>query len=141
MHLLLLSSAVVTLAISVHADTAETCDLVTAIESYSSAGIVPHGASCTTYSSLSDGTGVSCHWEFPYRDDAATRHASKLWTMLQNCRDGMRLAPDRTVNHPDSYELREWAVEEDVYGVSLKDKGARLRTFVFFRFVDADNDD
>ena len=49
------------------------------------------------------------------------------------CRNGRPLDPDDPVNHPDSYDLRVWAHNNDIYAISIKDKGAQSQTLVFFR--------
>ena len=60
--------------------------------------------------------------------------AESLWTILRRCRPGEYLGPDPRVNHPDSFELREWAVGDAIYRVSLKDKAGQRRTLVFLGF-------
>ncbi len=110
------------------------CEQVAALESYALAEIAPRGATCSTFLSQSAKTGVSCYWEFPYRDGSAERMANSLWTILQTCRPGTHLADDRPVNHPDSFQLREWAAGDAVYRVSLKDKAGQRRTLVFLGF-------
>lgn len=99
-----------------------------------STGTPPKGALCSTYTNQGAGTSVSCYWDFPFRDDAANRQATMLWSMLQRCHVGVKSTPDLRVNHPDSYRLKEWKVGSRLYSVSVKDKGALNKTLVFFRF-------
>ena len=114
------------------AGVAEGCALVSRLAAFRDGGEPPDGASCGTYVAQAGGAGVSCHWAYSYRDDAANRKADALWAALQGCRAGETKAPEVRVNHPDSHALREWVVGADVYRVSVKDKGARGQTFVFF---------
>lgn len=110
------------------------CERVVAVESYASAGIAPAGSACNTFLGLSADTGVSCYWEFSFRNDAAVQLADALWSEITDCRAGTRSEPDLPVNHPDSYDLKELIAGRDVYRVSVKDKGAQNRTLVFIRF-------
>ncbi|WP_136660807.1 hypothetical protein [Nitratireductor sp. XY-223] len=129
-----LSTACAFLAMASWADAGQSCEQFAALESYTSAEIAPRGATCGTFLSQSAKTGVSCYWAFPYRDGSAERMADSLWALLQNCRPGTQLAPDWPVNHPDSFQLREWSAEGAIYRVSLKDKAGQQRTLVFLAF-------
>lgn len=110
---------------------ADSCEQLAALESYGLAGTAPDGATCSTFLGQSGKTGVSCYWVFAYRDASAERMANSLWAALKDCRPGTHLAPDRPVNHPDSFALREWSARDAVYRVSLKDKAGQRRTLVF----------
>ena len=44
------------------------------------------------------------------------------------------------VNHPDSYDLKELTVGNDIYRVSVKDKGGEKRTLVFVRLEQKSGD-
>ena len=78
-------------------------------------------------------SGTACHWAFPFREAAARGFAEGLWFDLVRCRTGTALGPDAQVNHPDSYDLREWQTSPAVYALSVKDKGGLNRTLVFLR--------
>ena len=125
---------VAALLISASAGFAGACDRVSALEAFASSGTPPAGAACTTYQGQSRRAGVSCHWTFTFRADAANTQAADLWSSLKDCRAGAELGPDAQVNHPDSYDLREWSAGRDIYRVSVKDKGALGETLVFFRY-------
>ena len=43
------------------------------------------------------------------------------------------MGEDQPVNHPDSYDLREWDTPDGTFAISVKDKGGLNRTLVFFR--------
>lgn len=116
------------------ADSAGQCERVVAVESYASTGTAPAGSACNTFVGLSADTGVSCYWEFSYRNDAAVLLADALWSEITGCRAGIQSEPDQRVNHPDSYDLKELTAGRDVYRVSVKDKGGQNRTLVFVRF-------
>jgi len=109
------------------------CAVFDAIDRQNASGTALTGAACSTYATANATAGFSCYWTHPYRDAAAQARASGLWQMLQHCRAGQPLVRGGGVNHPDSYDLREWAHGRDVYAVSVKDKAALDRTLVFVR--------
>lgn len=95
--------------------------------------VPPEGPSCDTYLTTTSQEGLSCHWTFPYRSDAAKAFAEAMWQTIQQCRSGSPREPDQNVNHPDSYELRQWDTGQAIYSLSVKDKGALGLTLVFVR--------
>lgn len=109
------------------------CPVIDALDLFAASGVPPSSATCITYVTDTAAVGASCHWSHPYRDGLAQSQAADLWRQLTACRDGHPLNEDTQVNHPDSYDLREWAHGQDVYGVSIKDKAALNRTLVFIR--------
>jgi len=109
------------------------CKTIDALDSFATSGAAPPGAECSTYLTSSSETGASCYWVHSYRSATAEAQASELWDMLRDCRIGHSLSDDAQVNHPDSYDLREWANDREVYAISVKDKGAQNRTLVFIR--------
>lgn len=113
------------------------CDPIDKVDEHLSTNATPDGATCATYLSLAGDDGVSCHWEFAFRDDAALEHADALWTAIMQCRDGVVSGPDIQVNHPDSYDLRELRADKGTYRVSVKDKSGQNRTLVFLRLEQA----
>ncbi len=125
--------ALVALSVRATADTSDSCENISALESYTVVGVAPEGSECRAFLGQSGKTGVSCSWAFPYRDEVAEHLASELWITLQKCRPGAQLSSDLPVNHPDSYHLRTWAVEDAIYRVSQKDKAGLQRTLVFLR--------
>ena len=104
---------------------AENCAAVAAIDRET--------AVCTSYVTQTGATGTSCHWTFPFRDEAALSFADTLWQSLQSCRPGAPRGNDQQVNHPDSYDLREWQTPSATYAIAVKDKGALNQTLVFLR--------
>lgn len=113
---------------------AQACELVQALAGGNSASHVLDNAQCAKYHAASGAAGTSCHWSFAYRSAQAANHADTLWDEITRCKDGQESPPDQTVNHPDSYALRAWNTGAGVFHVSVKDKGAQNRTFVFVRF-------
>ena len=126
--------ALLAFASSADADQIERCKPIAALESFTSAGTAPGGATCATFLGQAAKTGISCYWEFHYRDDSAQKLANSLWDVARDCRPGTHLATDKPVNHPDSFQLREWATQSVIYRVSVKDKAGQQRTFVFLGF-------
>ncbi len=106
------------------------CGRVFALESYSTTGFAPKGAICETYVGLANVKGVSCRWEFPFRDTQAVRAVDDLWAEVTRCKDGTQTQYDESVNHPDSYVLREFLTSDGLYRVAQKDKGQIKRTLV-----------
>ncbi|MFY2822356.1 hypothetical protein [Ruegeria sp. MALMAid1280] len=107
------------------------CDRVSALENYNATGLSPNGAMCKTFVGLANVQGVSCRWEFPFRDSDAIRTFHDLWTEVARCKEGTWTQHDGSVNHPDSYALRELFTSEGFFRVAQKDKGQFNRTLVF----------
>ncbi len=114
------------------------CDIINRIEDFASTNTAPTGATCSLFLGQSARTGVSCHWEYSFRDAAAPRQAKEMWSGLRHCRAGIEPEPDQLVNHPDSYDLKEWISKTGIYSISVKDKGQLERTLVFFRYEKTD---
>ena len=111
------------------------CLMLEALEAFANTGTTPSGATCSTYQTATGAKGVSCYWTSAFRDKKGLLFADELWATLSTCRAGERLGPDQIVNHPDSYDLREWRTLSGTYAISVKDKGALNRTLVFLRFA------
>ena len=86
---------------------------------------------CGDYLTEQGTNGQFCHWPFPYRDAAANRAFSAMIDAVSAC--ATRLTPDAGVNHPDSYDLRQYELGNLLVSLSLKDKGARQQTLIFLR--------
>lgn len=75
---------------------------------------------------------VTCGWAYSYRSDAALGTFAMLLNDVEAC--GKAIVGDESlVSHPDSYDLRLFAVGSAEISVSLKDKGALQQTWVFLR--------
>lgn len=89
-------------------------------------------ASCDYALELGTGWAVHCAWGFGYRAPEASDVFAGVLEGMTACY-GPQIAADTAVNHPDSFDLRQFAVDEGTASVSLKDKGALQETFVFIR--------
>lgn len=88
--------------------------------------------SCRMSLSLSGAKTFTCAWPFPFRDPVAGQAFDATIAALETCLPGAALAgPDQLVNHPDSYDLRQYDLGKTSISVSLKDKGALGLTYVF----------
>ena len=112
---------------------ANDCSRLELVIAFASTEVAPDGATCISFQSQSGNAGVTCYWEFQFRDEAALYQAGSLWSMLKRCRVGYQKDSDLQVNHPDSYVLREWVAGENTFSVSTKDKAGQQRTLVFLR--------
>ncbi len=92
------------------------------------------GASYCSVTKKSKSSSYQCGWEFPYRAQQSYDTFEELVRGVNGC-IGQRatLHSDRNVNHPDFYALRRYETEQADVSVSVKDKSALSRTFVFFR--------
>ena len=72
-----------------------------------------------------------CRWGFAYRSQASATKFAEVDDALTTCAQGMRTRDDQAVNHPDTYELRRYRAGAIDLSVSLKDKAALRKTFVF----------
>ena len=111
---------------------ARSCDAIDALERFRLTGVSPQGAECSLFVGTDRADGTSCRWEYGFRDKGADSYASELAALLQTCRTVQELPADQPVNHPDSYGLSQWTAADAVFRISVKDKGALGRTYVFF---------
>ncbi len=98
------------------------------------AGILPgsHGPADCRLVTNPKGKSHMCMWAFAYRDDNAIAGFDHLIAALKSCFDGQDpVRDDGTVNHPDSYDARRFTVDGIRFSVSVKDKAALEKTFVF----------
>lgn len=110
---------------------ASNCKIIGMLENHEEEKI---DAICSKFLSQANSTGISCYWEFSFRDVQATQRAKAFWEKIKACREGNELEPDLKVNHPDSYELKEWVTQNGFFRVSVKDKTQLGKTLVFLRF-------
>ena len=75
---------------------------------------------------------VTCGWGYAYRSDDASEAFHVLLDLIEVC--GRYIGEDTAqVNHPDSYALHMFSIQETQISVSIKDKGALAQTWVFLR--------
>lgn len=92
------------------------------------------GASYCRVTKTSRGSVYHCAWEFPHRAEPAYDAFDELVRSVNECiGQHATLHSDQSVNHPDYYASRRFEVEQADVTVSVKDKGALGRTFVFVR--------
>ncbi len=86
---------------------------------------------CGTSLAVSGVQSSHCYWAFDYRSDAARGGFLQVAAGVAACADP--IAQEGDVNHPDSYDLRQFDLGGATVAVSLKDKGALQQTLVFLR--------
>ena len=92
------------------------------------------GASYCLVTKRSKRSFYHCGWEFPYRAKLAYDTFDEFVRGVKDCIGRhATLHSDQSVNHPDFYALRRFETERAEVSVSVKDKSARSRTFVFIR--------
>ncbi len=75
-----------------------------------------------------------CGWEFPYHAKRAYDTFYEFVGRMDECiGQHATLHIDQSVNHPDYYSLRRYEIEQAEVSVSVKDKGALGKTFVFIK--------
>ena len=80
------------------------------------------------------GSAYHCSWAFPHRAEQAYDTFDEFVREVKDCiGQKATLHSDQSVNHPDSYALRRFEMEQAEVTVSVKDKGALGSTFVFVR--------
>ena len=90
------------------------------------------GSSDCAIRQLLDGKLYSCTWEFQHRDAKAYKTFDEFGQKLKKCiGDRAALSDDQSVNHPDFYDSRIFLLDRVKVAVSVKDKSALGRTFVF----------
>ncbi|MEM6374950.1 MAG: hypothetical protein AAF686_01840 [Pseudomonadota bacterium] len=79
-----------------------------------------------------------CQWSFDYRSAAANALFGHISADLVACL-GPAKALEPGVNHPDSYQLRQFEAPERLISLSLKDKASLEQSFVFLRVDKSQN--
>ena len=76
---------------------------------------------------------VTCWWEFPYRSGAARETYANLVQDLSACPTLIAATKDTGVNHPDTYDAVQFDLGVAAWVLSLKDKSALGKSYVFLR--------
>ncbi len=98
------------------------------------------GASYCLVTKRSKRSLYHCGWEFPHRAQQAYDTFDEFVRGVSDCiGQQATLHRDQSVNHPDFYALRRYETEQAEVSVSVKDKSALGRTFVFIRVQGAKN--
>ena len=92
------------------------------------------GASYCAVTKRSKRSLYHCGWEFPHRAEQAYETFDAFVEAAHDCIGPQATVhSDQGVNHPDFYDARRFEMKEAEVSVSVKDKGALGRTFVFIR--------
>ena len=92
------------------------------------------GVSCGRVNSADGKDQYFCALEHPFRSDMARDTYEKYVAEARVCfGDGAAVPVGPAVNHPDSYDQVVFDVNGRDISVSLKDKGALQKTYVFIR--------
>ncbi|SPH18005.1 hypothetical protein DEA8626_01535 [Defluviimonas aquaemixtae] len=93
-------------------------------------------ANCAVSPSLSGANVYHCAWQYQYRSTRAHRAFDALQGLIRDCfGNRAHMRKDQGVNHPDSYDLRQYRLDSVEMSVSIKDKAAQQATFVFLRIL------
>lgn len=93
---------------------------------------LPGAEKCTMARTLSGANTYHCAWEFSYRNAAANALFERFSGELPDCLGGnVEMVKDQDVNHPDYYDQRQYHLDQVTVTVSIKDKSALQRTYVF----------
>jgi hypothetical protein len=99
-------------------------------QSFALQGHETAGYACLASLNTKGQRSLHCMWTFPYRAGAATAAFDMLLAEVTICSTA-DAQHDQGVNHPDFYDLRQFAFADRTVGVSIKDKGALQQTLVF----------
>ncbi|MEL6996777.1 MAG: hypothetical protein AAFP68_00830 [Pseudomonadota bacterium] len=88
---------------------------------------------CGTALTTGGGREIHCRWSFAYRDEAAISLHDRIASDVQTCLNATAVPREDGVNHPDSYDQQRFHAGDVDLSLSLKDKAALQRTFVFLR--------
>lgn len=121
------------------ADAKTDCDTIEAIVDAAQRGEAPShlpldAAECGQSIALGGRSAVHCAWVFALRAPEAEAFFDGMARAAMACagaKTGVTNTP--AVNHPDSYDLRQFRLDGVTLSVSIKDKAALGRTYVFIR--------
>ena len=89
---------------------------------------------CAKGQALGGASFTHCGWPFEFRSAEATAAFAALHSTLLACTGVIaRSFEDQLVNHPDSYDLRFFDRGNTEIAISIKDKGALQKTYIFLR--------
>ncbi len=96
---------------------------------------------CAVTQSLSGVKTYHCTWAFPYRAEGAYRGFDAFNASLKGCFGGAAsVSGDQRVNHPDFYDRQLYQLGQVEVAVSIKDKTALQKTYLFLRVRGAEPD-
>lgn len=89
---------------------------------------------CAKGQALGGASFTHCGWPFEFRAPEATAAFEALQSALMACPNTqVRSFDDQLVNHPDSYDLKFYDRGRTEIAISIKDKGALQKTYIFLR--------
>ncbi|MFK7874902.1 MAG: hypothetical protein AB8B71_03865 [Paracoccaceae bacterium] len=92
--------------------------------------------SCNRSRMLSGGVQLHCGWAFAFRvPEAAQAFDTLLFNVATCLGEDAKVTADLDVNHPDFYDLQTFQLGDQEIAVSLKDKAALSKTYVFLRIT------
>jgi len=87
---------------------------------------------CTQSRDMSGSLVSTCGWAFDYRSPDAVAAFDAMNAQVSTCfPKAINVGQDGQVNHPDYFDQRLYQVDGTSINVSLKDKGALQKTYVF----------
>ncbi len=93
---------------------------------------LPGAETCSLTLSLSGARAYHCAWSYPFRDGSVAAAFAGHTKMLQQCfGETVEISRDQAVNHPDFYDQRHYRMGEVAVTLSVKDKTALQKTYVF----------
>lgn len=96
---------------------------------------------CDLIQPLSAPKSYLCMWAFPYRTTAAYGRFETFNRDLRECfGEPAPSSREQRVNHPDFYDLRLYRLDQVEVLVSIKDKSALQKTYLFLRVQRAELD-
>ncbi len=88
---------------------------------------------CGTALSETASREIHCRWSFDYRSDESIEMQDRMASDIRDCLGASTISPEQGVNHPDTYDQQLYRAGDMALSVSLKDKAAMQRSFVFLR--------
>lgn len=95
-----------------------------------------HAQSSSEFVDGCNPAGTVCRWEFDFRSRQAVLKFKDTVSSVLSCNEGThQVQQDKPVNHPDTYSLRIIKTPKASVRISLKDKGALQKTYVFLQVI------
>ena len=89
--------------------------------------------SCGKSLTASNRISYHCAWEFDFRQSASEAYFKKISEVVSACAKRDETNEQSRVNHPDSYDQLNFERSGETISISLKDKAALQKTYVFLR--------
>lgn len=111
------------------------CQAMKSLISQAHQNFVPAGADQCASAVGEGGTSIYyCSWSFPFRSGEARDLFTALNQQIGAClKIGSAAASDQPVNHPDSFWLNTYRLENTELSISVKDKSTLEKSLLFLR--------